>query len=118
MSNIDKMTEITSENQDLFIEFNDQSAETISGGYEVFTIRNQTKYNVGYSVDGKSWSHAPNKQWRKLRSILFMWSVNKLFLNLTGLDDVSDYSEFISQINHQYIEARNLESILYKIPKI
>lgn len=37
---------------DLVEEINEQAAETISGGYEVFTIKNQTKFNVSYSVDG------------------------------------------------------------------
>lgn len=38
---------------DLVEELNEQAAETISGGYEVFTIKNQTKYDVNYSLDGK-----------------------------------------------------------------
>ena len=69
MSNIDKMLEITSANQDLFVDLNDKSAETISGGNEVFTIKNKTNYNVGYEVDGKSWTHEPGKVW--------IWTANK-----------------------------------------
>ncbi|NEO23982.1 hypothetical protein [Moorena sp. SIO4A5] len=42
-----------SANPDLFVDLNQKDAETISGGYEVFTIRNKTKYNVHYFVDGK-----------------------------------------------------------------
>ncbi len=60
MSNIDKMLEITSANQDLFVDLNDKSAETISGGAEVFTIKNETDYEITYSLDGKSWNHIPN----------------------------------------------------------
>ncbi|MBR8834809.1 MAG: hypothetical protein DSM106950_12415 [Stigonema ocellatum SAG 48.90 = DSM 106950] len=49
MSNIDLMT---SANQDLFIDLNAENAETFNGGYEVFTIRNNTNANVGYDIDG------------------------------------------------------------------
>ncbi len=69
MSNIDQMTstsdllEITSANQDLFTNLNAEDAETISGGAEVFTIRNNTLYNITYTVDGKSWTHRPNESW-------------------------------------------------------
>ncbi|NEO45012.1 MAG: hypothetical protein F6K55_13120 [Moorea sp. SIO4A3] len=50
-------------NQDLFIDLNDQDAETISGGYEVFTIGNKTPYNINYTVDGTLWTHKPNETW-------------------------------------------------------
>ena len=63
MSKINKRLENTFTNRDL-IELNDENAETISGGYELFTIKNQTNYNVGYSVDGKIWQHKPNYIWR------------------------------------------------------
>ncbi|MEH2420791.1 MAG: hypothetical protein V7K48_07550 [Nostoc sp.] len=33
-------------------ELDEQAGETITGGYEVFTIRNKTKYNVSYLIDG------------------------------------------------------------------
>ena len=49
MSNIDL---ITSANQDLFIDLNAEKAETLNGGYEVFTIKNNTNANVGYDIDG------------------------------------------------------------------
>ena len=42
-----------SANQDLFVDLNETDAETISGGYEVFTIRNKTNYNINYYVDGQ-----------------------------------------------------------------
>ena len=58
MSNIDKMLEITSANQDLFVDLNEKSAETISGGAEVFTIKNETKYRIPYSIDGKQTQNA------------------------------------------------------------
>ncbi len=98
MSNVDNMTEIMSENQDFFIELNDQSAETISGGSpariipvgaEVFTIQNKTKYNVGYSVDGKSWSHAPNEGW--------IWTAYKggtIKFDQDGRSGVKDYKKY------------------------
>ncbi|NEO79656.1 hypothetical protein [Moorena sp. SIO4G3] len=50
-------------NSDLFVELNQTDAETISGGYEVFTIKNKTKYNLYYTVDGKLWKHKPNQTW-------------------------------------------------------
>ena len=53
MSNVDdKMFEITSANQDLFMELDEKDAETVSGGYEVFTIKNETKYDLVYLMDG------------------------------------------------------------------
>ena len=53
MSNIDKMLEITSANQDLFVDLNDKSAETISGGAkEVFTIKNGVNQSIQYNSDG------------------------------------------------------------------
>lgn len=52
MSNIDTMLKITGTNQDLFADLNDKSAETISGGYEVFKIQNRTKYDLVYLLDG------------------------------------------------------------------
>ena len=49
MSNIDnKMFEITSANQNLFIDLDEKDGETVSGGCEVFTVKNQTNYNVRY----------------------------------------------------------------------
>ncbi|MHC5934643.1 hypothetical protein [Nostoc sp.] len=33
-------------------ELDEQAGETISGGYEVFTVTNRTGYNVSYLVDG------------------------------------------------------------------
>ena len=52
MSNTNKMHEITTTNQDLFTNLTREDAEAISGGYEVFTVKNQTKYNIYYYVDG------------------------------------------------------------------
>ena len=63
MSDINNLLQITSAHQDLFIDLNDEKAETISGGYEVFTIKNNTRYNVGYNVDGRSWIHKPGEVW-------------------------------------------------------
>lgn len=62
MSNFDTKPEITSVNQDLFVDLNEKSAETISGGrfengggkYEVFKIYNQTGAGSSnpYTIDG------------------------------------------------------------------
>lgn len=41
----------------LFVDLDDASAETISGGYEVFTVRNRTKYNIPYTIDGTRAPH-------------------------------------------------------------
>lgn len=63
MSNLDTNQTITSTNQDLFVDLNENSAETISGGrfengggkYEVFKVYNQTggRVRIPYTVDGK-----------------------------------------------------------------
>ncbi|MDZ8077958.1 MAG: hypothetical protein RMY36_021180 [Nostoc sp. SerVER01] len=53
MSNIDKMLESTSANQDLFVDLNEKDAETVSGGLETFTVRNQTNLRIPYTVDGE-----------------------------------------------------------------
>ena len=39
--------------QDLFVDLDDKSAETISGGYEVFKVTNGTNASIKYSVDGR-----------------------------------------------------------------
>ena len=39
---------------DLVEELNEKDAEVISGGYEVFQIKNSTDYDLHYSVDGKN----------------------------------------------------------------
>ncbi|PHM06621.1 hypothetical protein [Nostoc sp. 'Peltigera malacea cyanobiont' DB3992] len=52
MLNIDKMLETTSANQDLFVDLNEKDAETVSGGLEVFTVRNETGGRIPYTVDG------------------------------------------------------------------
>lgn len=51
MLNIDTMLERTSANQDLFVDLNENDAETVSGG-EQFTIYNQTNVRIPYSIDG------------------------------------------------------------------
>ncbi len=63
MSNIDTMLKNTSTNQDLFLDLNEKAAETISGGYEVFTIKNETKYNLIHRIDGKRFTMKPNSKW-------------------------------------------------------
>ncbi len=55
-----KMLEIPSD-QNLFMDLNEKDSETISGGYEVFTITNNTNYNVGLNIDGTSFTQEPDK---------------------------------------------------------
>ncbi|MEH2228170.1 MAG: hypothetical protein V7K71_00790 [Nostoc sp.] len=38
----------------LIEEIDEQAAETISGGYKVFEVKNKTVYNIPYTVDGKT----------------------------------------------------------------
>ncbi len=45
---------------DLVEELNEQASETISGGgREVFTVRNETRFNIKYRVDGKRGNTRP-----------------------------------------------------------
>ncbi|MBD2385192.1 hypothetical protein [Cylindrospermum sp. FACHB-282] len=44
-------------------EIDEQAAEIISGGYEVFTIRNKTQYNITHVLDGKEFLMKPNEEW-------------------------------------------------------
>lgn len=37
----------------LLEELDEQAGETITGGYEVFTVTNKTKYDISYFLDGK-----------------------------------------------------------------
>ncbi|MBD2527883.1 hypothetical protein [Nostoc sp. FACHB-133] len=53
MSNTD--IKITATNQELFMDLNEEDAETISGG-EVFTIKNLTKYNINYTIDNEQYN--------------------------------------------------------------
>lgn len=34
-------------------------------------------------------------KWNKLLAYLFLWIVSEVILNVTGLDDLADYSEFL-----------------------
>ncbi|MDZ8088933.1 MAG: hypothetical protein RMY16_25800 [Nostoc sp. DedQUE12b] len=52
MSNINTMLESTSANQHLFVDLNENDAETLSGGLETFTIYNETGLRIPYTVDG------------------------------------------------------------------
>jgi hypothetical protein len=52
MSNINTMLESTSANQHLFVDLNEDDAETLSGGLERFTIYNETGLRIPYTVDG------------------------------------------------------------------
>jgi hypothetical protein len=42
-------------------ELSESAAETISGGYEVFTIYNKTNYNITHVIDGKAFNINPNQ---------------------------------------------------------
>ncbi|BAY22422.1 hypothetical protein NIES2100_21850 [Calothrix sp. NIES-2100] len=44
-------------------ELDEQAAEIIAGGYEVFTIRNQTNYNITHTVDGTQFLIQPGEEW-------------------------------------------------------
>jgi hypothetical protein len=83
------MLEITSANQHLLVDLNEEDAETISGGYEVFTVKNKTNYNVGYSVDNKSWTHKPNESW--------IWTAHSggtIKFDVDGRADVTHYKSY------------------------
>ena len=89
MSNIDTMLEITCTNQDLFDDLNDKSAETISGGYEVFTVKNETKYNIHYFIDGtltKPEFAKPNTS--------SIWTAHKGGIIKFDVDRRSDYKQW------------------------
>lgn len=89
MLDTNKIPQNTSANQDLFIDLNDEKAEKISGGYEVFTIGNKTHYNVGYSVDGKSWKHKPGKVW-----IWTAWKGGTIKFDQDGRSGVISYKTY------------------------
>ncbi|MBD2677673.1 MULTISPECIES: hypothetical protein [Nostoc] len=44
-------------------ELDEQSAEIISGGYEVFSIRNKTNYNITHILDGTAFLIQPGEEW-------------------------------------------------------
>lgn len=49
-------------NEQLFQELDDKVAQNCNGGYEVFTIENQTRYRVGYSIDRRNTRLPSGKQ--------------------------------------------------------
>jgi len=53
------------QNFGLVEEIDEQAAEIISGGYERFSIKNATRYNITYIVDGKRITVQPGQghQW-------------------------------------------------------
>jgi hypothetical protein len=51
------------QNFGLVEELDEQAAEIISGGYEVFTIRNKTGYDITHVLDGKAFLIKPNESW-------------------------------------------------------
>jgi hypothetical protein len=60
MSNLESL----SANQDLWIELNDENAQTLSGGVkEVFTIENPIDFNGVYYIDGKDYRHKSKETW-------------------------------------------------------
>lgn len=69
MSKIDRMTtaadllEITSANQDLFVDLNQKDAEIISGGCKLVEITNKTKYDITHVLDGKQYLMKPGEKW-------------------------------------------------------
>ena len=73
---------------DLVEELNEQAAEIISGGYEVFTIKNETKYNVDYSVDDKQ----TKSQYAKPNTSS-VWTAYKGGIIEFDIDGRNDYKE-------------------------
>ena len=65
MSNIDKMLEITSANQDLFVDLNEKDSETISGGATV-TIANRTPSLVVFEMGKRKYEIYPGKEGKYL----------------------------------------------------
>jgi hypothetical protein len=51
------------QNFGLVQEIDEQAAEIISGGYEVFTIRNKTRYTITHNLDGNLYTIRPNEAW-------------------------------------------------------
>lgn len=70
------------QNLALVEELDEQAAETISGGYEVFTLKNDTRYNITYIVDGKKWLHKPGESW-----IWTAYSGGKITFDTDGRND-------------------------------
>jgi hypothetical protein len=50
------------QNLALIEELDEQAAETISGGYEVFTVKNKTQYDITLVLDGKKFLQKPNQE--------------------------------------------------------
>ncbi|MEH2257535.1 hypothetical protein [Nostoc sp.] len=51
------------ESFDLIEELDEQAAETISGGYEVFSIKNTVGFDVNFSLDDTSFTLPANETW-------------------------------------------------------
>jgi hypothetical protein len=51
------------QNFGLVEEIDEQAAEIISGGYEVFSIRNKTNYNITHVLDGTAFLIQPGEEW-------------------------------------------------------
>ena len=72
--------------QELFTELNPSEGAAISGGgLEVFTLKNKTKYNITYYLDGKKWLHKPGQTW--------IWSTKKGGTISFDTDGRSNYKE-------------------------
>ncbi|MCW5313755.1 hypothetical protein GTQ43_08035 [Nostoc sp. KVJ3] len=51
------------QNFGLVEEIEEQAAEIISGGYEVFKIRNNTGFNINHVLDGTAFLIQPGEEW-------------------------------------------------------
>lgn len=58
-----------------------------------------------------------NVQWKKLLITALLWFVSEMLLTFTGLDDLADYSDFIAQIQDQYLESIHQYATVYKTLK-
>lgn len=47
--------------QNLFMDLNEKDSETVSGGHEVFTIKNTTNYTISFILDGTLFTQRPNE---------------------------------------------------------
>jgi hypothetical protein len=113
MSNLESV----SANQDLWIELNDENAQTISGGAkEVFTIENPTDYDGIYYIDGKDYRHKPDEAWTYT-----VYKGGRISFDKDGRDGVESQKKYNLSNGHTYAFQYNTSTSdrydidLYKI---
>lgn len=85
----EQLLSLLADNPELAMGLNEKDAETISGGaQEVFTMRNKTKYNITYTLDGKNWLHRPGEEW--------IWTTYQGGKVTFDIDGRKEYKEFKS----------------------